>query len=155
TFDRYQASSVVTYIFTAAGHHVLKAGVNVEYTVLDHIKATNGGPQVQESSDGTEFQDPTPFGHILGPDPVVFRDRRHVTTKSVIAGGFLQDSWEVLDQVTVNVGVRYDAQFLYGGDGQLGLALPNEWSPRLGVIYDATHTGRSKIYANYARYYEA
>jgi hypothetical protein len=43
---------------------------------------------------------------------------------------------------------------MYGSDGVLGLALPNQWSPRVGVIYDFTQQGRSKIYANFARYYE-
>ena len=28
-------------------------------------------------------------------------------------GGFVQDSWSVMDKVTLNLGVRYDAQFLY------------------------------------------
>ena len=69
-------------------------------------------------------------------------------------GGFLQDSWQILDKVTLNFGVRYDAQMIYGADGTLGLALPNQWSPRVGVIYDFTQQGRSKLFANYARYYE-
>ena len=60
----------------------------------------------------------------------------------------------MLDKVTLNVGLRYDAQFLYGADGNLGLSLPNQWSPRVGVIYDFTESGRSKLFANYARYYE-
>ena len=31
----------------------------------------------------------------------------------------------------------------------------NQWSPRIGVIYDFTQQGRSKLFANYARYYES
>src|SRR5439155_4111399 len=78
----------------------------------------------------------------------------HYHTTSFIVGGFVQDSWSVLDLVTLNVGLRYDAQMLYASNGALGLALPNEWSPRVGVIYDFTQAGHSKIFANYARYYE-
>src|SRR6185295_10933061 len=36
----------------------------------------------------------------------------------------------------------------------LGLALPNQWSPRLGVIYDPTRQGHAKLFANYAVYYQ-
>jgi hypothetical protein len=36
----------------------------------------------------------------------------------------------------------------------LALALPNQWSPRLGVIYDPTQSGAAKIFANYAVYYQ-
>jgi hypothetical protein len=43
---------------------------------------------------------------------------------------------------------------VYGSDGTLGLTLPNQWSPRVGVVYDFTQQGRSKLFANYARYYE-
>lgn len=70
-------------------------------------------------------------------------------------GGFVQDSWSILDKVALNFGLRYDAQLLYGGDGKLALALPNQFSPRVGVIYDFTQSGRSKLYANYARLYES
>lgn len=69
-------------------------------------------------------------------------------------GGFLQDSWSVFDKVTVNFGMRYDAQFIFGGDGKVALALPNQISPRVGVIFDPTQTGRSEDFANFARFYE-
>ena len=69
-------------------------------------------------------------------------------------GGFVQDSWSVLDKVTVNLGARYDAQHSTATDGKLGLTLPNQWSPRLGLIYDPTQRGGSKFFVNYARYYE-
>src|SRR6185369_17336427 len=54
-----------------------------------------------------------------------------------------------------NLGVRYDSQYVFGDDGKIGVALPAEFAPRVGVIYDITQTGRSKIYANFARYYES
>src|SRR5262249_54893546 len=40
-------------------------------------------------------------------------------------------------------------------DGNLAMSLPNQISPRIGVIYDFTHEGRSRLFANYARYYES
>jgi outer membrane receptor protein involved in Fe transport len=153
-FDRYTLGSTVTYLLNALGHHVIKAGVNVELTTVDHIKAHSGGVNMNERSDGQRIDDIEQFGVLIGPDNPSFLEPFHVKTKSLIAGGFVQDSWSVLDKVTVNLGVRYDTQQMYGGNGNIGLSLPNQWSPRAGVIWDPTQEGHSKIFANYARYYE-
>jgi hypothetical protein len=34
------------------------------------------------------------------------------------------------------------------------MTLPNQWSPRAGVVYDPTQEGHARIYTNFARYYE-
>ena len=84
----------------------------------------------------------------------MFLESKEGTSTSMTVGGFVQDSWSIMDKVTVNVGVRYDNQTIWGLDGKVGLNLPNQWSPRVGVIYDFTQQGRSKLFANYARFYE-
>src|SRR5262249_35150306 len=33
-------------------------------------------------------------------------------------------------------------------------ALHDQWSPRVGIVWDPTEQGRAKIYANYGRYFE-
>ncbi|HEY2517394.1 MAG TPA: TonB-dependent receptor, partial [Polyangiaceae bacterium] len=154
SYDRYQLGSVVTYIVQAAGHHIIKAGASVEYTDYYDLKGDTGGAQTQETPDGRLLQELYGLGILSSPDHPQSLEPLHYHTQSYIAGGFLQDSWSVLDQVTVNVGLRYDAQMMYASDGGIGLSLPDEWSPRAGVIYDPTQAGRAKLFANYARYYE-
>jgi hypothetical protein len=39
--------------------------------------------------------------------------------------------------------------------GSDAMSLDNLFAPRVGVIYDWTKEGRSKIYANWGRFYEA
>jgi hypothetical protein len=95
------------------------------------------------------------FGQLRGPDDPVALDPLHIKTKTLNAGGFIQDSWSVLDKVTINAGIRYDVQQLYAASGALGLSLPNQWSPRIGVIWDPTQEGHAKVFGNYARYYES
>jgi outer membrane receptor protein involved in Fe transport len=153
TFDRYTAGSTLTYLFQGLGHHVAKVGFSVEYTTWDHLKAHAGGTSLIEGTSGG-LADAEHFGVLLGPDNPSFLEPFHVKTTSVIGGGFLQDSWSVMDKFTVNAGLRYDVQSLYSASGQLGLTMPNEWSPRLGVIFDPTQEGRSKFFGNFARYYE-
>ncbi len=154
TMDRYQGRSVVSYLFQGLGHHVAKAGVDMELMRFEHLRGYSGGVALMESSSGRSFIDERQYGYLTAPDTPVFLDTLNYTTKSYTVGAFVQDSWSILDQVTLNLGLRYDAQFLYGASGDLALSLPNEWSPRAGVIYDPTEQGLSKIYANYARFYE-
>ncbi|HJU41272.1 MAG TPA: TonB-dependent receptor [Vicinamibacterales bacterium] len=65
---------------------------------------------------------------------------------------FVQDSWKVTDRLTINPGVRYEAQNLSGTLVQ-DFKLENNWAPRVGVIYDVLGNGRSKLYGNYGVFY--
>jgi hypothetical protein len=153
--DRWQARHVLTYLARGLGHHVLKAGVDAELIRYDHLRAYSGGRRLRESPDGQTFVDQRQFGFLVGPDQPVVLDSLHWTTNAITAGGFVQDSWSILDTVTLNIGARYDVQTIFSGDGAIAMTLPNEFSPRLGVIYDPTRAGRSKVYGNYARLYES
>ena len=74
--------------------------------------------------------------------------------KSQIIGFFVQDSWSIMDKVTLNLGLRYDTLQLKNDVGITGLALNDQLSPRIGFVWDPTQQGRSKLFANYGRYYE-
>lgn len=152
--NRYQGKVLGTYLLEALGHHVIKAGADAEGASLYLNRARTGGTPWQECSDGSCFFSLNQYGYLSGPDEVVALPNKEGTSTSLTVGGFVQDSWSILDKVTVNAGVRYDAQTIWGLDSKVGLSLPNQWSPRVGVIYDFTQQGRSKLYANYARFYE-
>ncbi|MET0591865.1 MAG: TonB-dependent receptor [Polyangiaceae bacterium] len=153
--NRYQLRSVLTYFGEAAGHHVIKAGIDGELLTWRNVRGWPGGRRYRESAGGGSFDDYRAYGFLRNPDDAVILYNLDFTTKSLVLGGFVQDSWSVMDKVTVNIGGRYDAQLLYGPSGDLGLSLPNQWSPRLGVVYDPTQSGRMKVYGNYARLYES
>jgi hypothetical protein len=153
--DRYQGRSIVTFLFQGAGHHVVKAGVDLEWMGYRDTKAYSGGVYLREDPGGQFFDDFRSYGYLTGADQAVILTKVEKITKSITAGGFVQDSWSVVDKFTFNFGVRYDAQFLYNSAGERSLSLPNEWSPRVGLIYDPTQSGRAKIMANFARAYES
>jgi hypothetical protein len=153
--DRYQARSVLTLLFPGGGHHILKVGIDLEGTRYRNLKAYSGGVVYHENPGGARFEDFRGYGYLVGADDARRLDSLDKTTKAYTAGGFIQDSWSILDKFTLNFGVRYDAQFLYNDSGQRALNLPNEWSPRVGLIYDPTQSGRAKIFANFARTYES
>ncbi|ATB37682.1 TonB-dependent receptor [Cystobacter fuscus] len=154
SLDRYQGKLIGTLLLQGAGQHVIKAGLDLEFMRYDHVRALTGKTVLIEEEDGTYFYDYRQYGYLVGPDEEDIEASQHRVSASNSIGGFLQDSWNLFDVATLNVGVRYDAQYLMG-DGNLAMVLANQWSPRLGVIVDPTRSGKSKLYANYARYYES
>jgi outer membrane receptor protein involved in Fe transport len=117
-------------------------------------RAYSGGVLYNEAVDGKTFTDFRSFGYLTGPDQVVIQPVVPTSTRADALGAFVQDSWSILDRVTLNAGVRYDTQNIYGTGGALAFTLPDQISPRVGVVYDPTQQGRSKVFASYARYYQ-
>lgn len=157
--DRLAANAKVSYLLNALGHHVFKAGVDFERAIYNTTKAYSGGIQSRQSANasGGTFTDLRRYAYLNGPtiDDVVDIPVVQVTPTTNMVGVFLQDSWSIMDVVTLNAGVRYDNQVLFDGNGTQSLALNNMWSPRIGLVYDFTQQGRSKIFANFSRYYQA
>ncbi|MET0340812.1 MAG: TonB-dependent receptor [Polyangiales bacterium] len=150
-FDRYQGREVVTLVGRALGQHVLKAGAEVEW--LDY-RSKVGGPGVSysETANGANFSSGA-YGGMTAPDEAYFIGALDYKVSSLGLGAFLQDSWSIVDLVTLNAGFRYDSQTMWAEQGK-GLVLPNQWSPRVGVIFDPTFSGRAKLFGNYAIYYQ-
>jgi hypothetical protein len=63
---------------------------------------------------------------------------------------FVQDTWK-MGRVTIKPGLRYEQQKLVGNLEDF--TWNNNWAPRLGVIWDPAGDGRSKVFANYGRYF--
>ncbi|MEZ4360233.1 MAG: TonB-dependent receptor [Kofleriaceae bacterium] len=92
-----------------------------------------------------------------------------VDSETVNGSLYLRDSWRPIENLTFNVGVRYEEQRLrYAAqvqnqidpltDRRLGtnaLTLTGQWAPRLGVLYDWTRVGRSKVYLHWGRFFES
>jgi len=154
--DAVQARATLTYLVTALGHHVIKAGVDEQAMTYRNRFTYSGGVSYSTLVGGQPpiVLDGRRFGDQSNVDTIVDSPVRDVTSKSNIFGFFVQDSWSIADKVTLNVGLRWDSLQMKGGDGLTRISLSDQWSPRIGVVYDPTQQGRSKIYANYGRYYE-
>jgi len=161
--DSYQGKVVLTGLFSALGHHVLKGGIEGNISYSDNLKTFGGGAwyfdfgpvSIDANRTTLGVFEARRYGYLSDIDTPAGNVVHTAKTKSVVIGGFIQDSWSILDKVTLNVGLRWDGQYLYDKDGLLGMKLGNQWSPRIGFVWDPTQQGRSKIFANYGRYYEA
>ena len=81
---------------------------------------------------------------------------------------YLRDSWQIMPNLTFNYGLRYEEQRMRYASflqntidpltsdrlGTNAMSLTGNWAPRIGLLYDWTKQGRSKIYINYGRYFE-
>ncbi|MFN6982169.1 MAG: TonB-dependent receptor domain-containing protein [Brevundimonas sp.] len=66
---------------------------------------------------------------------------------------YIQDSWEVTDQLTLNLGLRYESFTNANAAGENFLELKDQLSPRLGFTYDVLGDRTSKLFGFYGRYY--
>jgi hypothetical protein len=166
----------------AAGHHVLKAGVEVDRDRSEITRAFTGDGIRNWDTGGVltrlRFYSVDPRGAApCGSD--VDGDGTPDATCSFQPGGidaaaattelaaFLQDSWQPWPSVTINAGLRWHQQrlgmptnmvgrvsSLSGGPvGDTAMVL-DDLAPRVGVLYDWTGVGRSRVYGHWGRYYE-
>ena len=78
-------------------------------------------------------------------------------TETDVESFYVQDDWRVARNLQFNIGVRWDYQQARGNNGVSYIKL-NNWfhnlQPRLGFSWDPKGQGKSKIFANYARFVE-
>jgi hypothetical protein len=147
---QYQAKS--THILGA--HQVRYGGVYEDISYTSAFGVT--GPTFTVP-DGRQTVTGAVYSAI--PDPVfgkIYRVSSGYTnnllpTTQKYYSWFAQDTWRAGARVTVRAGVRWDQQKFQG----VGAAytFPGGWAPRVGVTYDPSGRGRSKLYANYGRFY--
>ena len=68
-----------------------------------------------------------------------------------VNSGFFNDNWRVNNNVTLNLGVRFDKNHGVDSAGNL-VAEDSLWSPRLGVVWDPKGDGVWSINASFSRY---
>jgi outer membrane receptor protein involved in Fe transport len=150
----WQYQGIGTSLF---GGHELRYGV--QYDRLDY-DATN---QITGPTFTTPVGDQTATGaqiQIL-PDPVygqvyrVVRANLNATkaTNQSYVSFFAQDTWKVGDRLTIKPGIRYEQETLNGTLVQ-NFKLKNNWAPRVGVTFDPTGGGRSKVYGSFGIFYQ-
>ncbi len=93
----------------------------------------------------------------------------HDEFSNKIFGGYIQDTWRVRSNVTLNLGVRYDVELTptfpavtamsAAAENALGITegIPrdyNNFAPRLGLAWDPWNNGKTVVRASYGMFYD-
>ena len=191
TASRAIISASFTQRLNLAGQHRIKIGGDLEEQGFDADRGYTGGRFLRERDTsgfwrrrsfytvkdtatqpcGSDFSD----GAGGGPDGIgdarceEVADSLSVNTKTRNIGAYAQDTWSILPNLTVNLGLRYEQQTLFTGENvqgeispttgepipEVAFKLGNMFAPRLGVSYDWTQEGRSKVFAHWGRFFES
>jgi outer membrane receptor protein involved in Fe transport len=192
TNNRTSAVLSVTQRVKAAGQHVFKAGIDTEFSTYDSGRRFSGGSFLIRDPDDVDANgmpasgdftirqylkyDPSgtiPCGIDANQDgtgdskcAVIPKLDANTNDRSIAA--YIQDSWQIRPNLTLNAGIRWEqqvgyvAEFLQGTTApdtgevipKVGFQLDNLLAPRLGFIYDPTQEGKSKIFGHWGRFYE-
>jgi outer membrane receptor protein involved in Fe transport len=193
TNNRSSALLAVTQRVKAAGQHIVKVGIDAEISTYDSGRRFTGGSFLQRN-EGDDLSDPgmPVFGSFTvnqylrydteGTIPCGLDtdgDGSGNATCSVIPSldadttdrslaAYIQDSWQLRPNFTINAGLRWEqqigyvAKFLQGTVApdtgleipNIGFKLDNLLAPRVGFIYDPTQEGKAKIMGHWGRFYE-
>lgn len=75
-----------------------------------------------------------------------------VATATDYDSAFIQDAWQINRYITAKLGVRWEEQKINGNLNKYTFA--GNWAPRLGFIIDPTGSRKTKLFANWGRFYE-
>jgi hypothetical protein len=151
TFTRYDYLADATYY---VGSHNLKAGFGFQRIDGDVVRDQSGGQLVNVL--GTTDQGQTIYSHTFFASPEATIENPTLapvvaTPQNDVFAVYVQDRWEILHNLTVNAGVRWEKQEIKGLGGITYINI-NHFSPRVGVTWDFLNNGRSKAYASYSEF---
>lgn len=129
---RVRAASKYTWVVT---EHTFKVGG-------EFVEVSGGQPRIREVPNFQDLRNrPGNPGAVTRQDPFAVEGR----LDDRILGVFVQDTWAASSRATIDLGVRADWQQQAGYDTTA--------SPRIGLTFDPTGRGRSKLFANFGIYY--
>ncbi len=67
---------------------------------------------------------------------------------------FLQDRWMLASNVYLNAGIRWELQDMRDVLGRRAVFIWDNVAPRVGLSYDWTDEGKSRLYASYGMFYQ-
>jgi outer membrane receptor protein involved in Fe transport len=156
-----------TYMLHAAGDHQIKGGVQIDRRGENIISGNQ--KNVVTLNWGSQYATTGPqglFGYYQVTSNGVLPKQGFITqgdVQSNLTGLFLQDSWNVNNKLTINVGIRTENEkvpaFILGDTNFLGadpikFSMGDKLAPRAGFAYDLNGDGRTKIYGSWGIFYD-
>ncbi len=149
--------------------------IDVEYAFEDHLVRVGYDKQERETFHTTApitghawtYATLAPNGSIQGTAGNLYTNNTgaaqdYVFDRVFVGGGgfttelnawYIEDEWQVTDDLRLNLGVRQDEFENSGVTGLVFSSFKTDVAPRLGFSWDPTGEGESKFYGTFGRYY--
>ncbi|HEX5694631.1 MAG TPA: TonB-dependent receptor, partial [Arenimonas sp.] len=142
------------------GDHLLRFGADHEENVSNYDRHY---PGPDETFYSIEYLDtpgaaiPDSNGAVLPPGENVYVRARQYgvdgTFETINSAFYLEDNWQVLPNLLLNLGIRQEAFDNRDSDGNSYIEMDNMWAPRLGFSWDMKGDGTTKLFGNAGRYF--
>ena len=180
TEQRYQVTDNFSW---SKGTHNIKFGVDGNYLPLSADFTVNFGgiynfgtqsvfqvaPPPPAGTSFPAFNPVQAYGAGIPSNFIQGIGNPHDAFSNTTLGGFIQDSWRIKSNLTLNYGLRYDVEFTptfsainslsQQAQNSLGITqgIPrdfNNFAPRVGVAWDPHNDGKSVFRASYGLFYD-
>lgn len=142
------------------GDHTLKGGVDIQERTSTRLIAPVGGHSwsydLLEDGGSIQGSDGPLFVNDTGAELLFVEDRIFEgggDFKSDLTAFYLEDQWQITDDLQLSIGLRKDLFEGEGVDGTLMFDFDTDIAPRLGFSWDPVGDGESKVYGTWGRYY--
>ena len=156
--------------FNLFGKHHIRAGYENEKLTLNNFSTPTGGLNYDylDAQNGDVYgvtnldscYPGTPSAPCSTPNSLA---DDYVEISRFVNGGtfegentavYIQDSWDILSNLTLQLGVRYDKFENFNPDGEAFISFDKDTiGPRLGFSWDPANDGKNKVFGSYGRYY--
>jgi len=169
-----------TLYFNAGGEHAVKAGVGYNYIYEDRY---TGAPHPRvylywgQTTNDLDFNIGPDADPIANPGDIYGEYGYYIVRSSFTSpygsvwkiksnnlSVYLQDSWTLMNRLTLNAGIRAESQYMptftenrdYPGwtDNPVRFGLGDTLAPRLGAVYDVFGDSSLKIFGSFGIYYD-
>ncbi len=128
------------------GDHDLLAGMDNMY-----YRATDQGPSFTNPFSGQDY-----YWRYINATTAQKRQIGWATSMTMSQKAwYLQDNWQVSQNVYLSIGLRNDRFTNYNDLGKAFVDEKNQWEPRIGASWDVFGDSSFKVYGNAGRYYLA
>ena len=136
-------------------YHSILFGVDYTKVSVDYFEGQNGLGAAEGWWSIKTAGENSISGAAIGEDYVERRVRTRTVDSEVNSLAFyVNDSWQVTDELVVNLGLRYSQFENTVTDGRAYVDMDNQLAPRLQAIYDLNGDGESKVFFTYGRYFQ-
>jgi hypothetical protein len=150
-----------TYIADFAGRHEFKGGYQ-RYTIFNDVQSGNNqigrlsffvGPSNLISARQPGIQSSQ---NAIGSG-ALRRTGTNGSGSNLSQGVFVQDKWQPITRLTLNLGVRFEAENLPTFNGipsGVDFGWTDKIAPRLGFAYDIFGDGKTKAFGSYGKFFD-